>query len=85
MASFDSLVRKAFRVAAVSLLLFCLAFGVGSSWGRGGFVFAFSRSSAPYSDHSSKLTGFLKGWEIGVVRLPRLKRVMRPGGFVSLF
>ena len=39
-------------------LFFSLASGVGPSRGRGGFVFVFSRSSASYSDHSSKLTMF---------------------------
>ena len=34
------------------------AFGVGSSCGRGGFACVFSCPSAPYSDHSSKLTMF---------------------------
>ena len=65
--------------------LFSFALGVGSSCGRGGFVFAFNRPSASYSDHYSKLTTFKGVGEIGVAWLPRLKSVSHCGGFVFSF
>ena len=65
----DYRVREVLCVAAVSFLLiwlgawlflgwpsFSFALRFDSSCGRFGFVLAFSRSSASYSDHSSKCT-----------------------------
>ena len=51
-----ALVSAVSRLRWVRLFFFSFVLSVGFSCGRGGFVCLFSLSSAPYSDHSAKLT-----------------------------